>query len=74
MKIMNKLNINTSIKQDKDGNTSLHIALSKKPKLFVIEYILKHGGTNNLANNLGYTPLHIALTKNFNIKIFELLK
>uniref|UniRef100_A0ABD2XCX2 Uncharacterized protein n=1 Tax=Trichogramma kaykai TaxID=54128 RepID=A0ABD2XCX2_9HYME len=44
--------------RDELGNTPLHLALQKGPKMLV-ELLLKRGANAHLANKEGFTPLHI---------------
>lgn len=56
--------------QDIDGDTPLHIAVSKG-NLAIIEYLLKQGAKLSLTNKQGETALHWAV---HNLKVFEKIK
>ena len=48
---------------DSDGNTALMFAV-KSGKKEAVEYLLKQKATVDHVNNLGLTPLHLAVRKN----------
>ena len=58
---------------NKEGNTPLHIAMSKKDNIDMIKILLENGAKINKLNKYGNTPLYDAITNNTLEKFNDLL-
>lgn len=59
--------------KDDDGNTQLHVAISKND-FFLLELFVDAGAYPGIQNNLGFTPIHLALIKKNSLMLKILLR
>lgn len=62
--------------QDKDGDTSLHLLMSRnddEPIIDVCILLLEKGANINISNNDGNTPLHLAIMEDQHTYLIQLL-